>query len=50
MATSTSLSDKLAFAALGEGGWKPEEGAEFVKLHFYPDEGFQLKRMEVDSC
>ncbi|WP_078127241.1 discoidin domain-containing protein [Leptospira alexanderi] len=50
MATSTSLSDKLAFAALGDGGWKPEEGAEFVKLHFYPDEGFQLKKMEVDSC
>ncbi|EMJ60827.1 putative lipoprotein [Leptospira sp. P2653] len=50
MATSTSLSDKLAFAALGEGGWKPEVGAEFVKLHFYPDEGFQLKKMEVDSC
>lgn len=50
MATSTSLSDKLAFAALGGGDWKPEEGAEFVKLHFYPDEGFQLKKVEVDSC
>ncbi|WP_061248788.1 NADase-type glycan-binding domain-containing protein [Leptospira alstonii] len=50
MATSTSLSDKLAFAALGGGSWKPEEGAEFVKLHFYPDEGFQLKKVEVDSC
>ncbi|MDV6234847.1 hypothetical protein CH379_004285 [Leptospira ellisii] len=50
MATSTSLSDKLAFAALGGGNWKPEEGAEFVKMHFYPDEGFQLKRVEVDSC
>ncbi|AYV57317.1 NADase-type glycan-binding domain-containing protein [Leptospira kmetyi] len=50
MATSTSLSDKLAFAALGGGSWKPEDGAEFVKLHFYPDEGFQLKKVEVDSC
>ncbi|MBM9579771.1 hypothetical protein JWG45_21720 [Leptospira sp. 201903070] len=50
MATSTSLSDKLAFAALGGGSWKPEEGAEFVKMHFYPDEGFQLKKVEVDSC
>ncbi|EMO44560.1 NADase-type glycan-binding domain-containing protein [Leptospira santarosai] len=50
MATSTSLSDKLAFAALNGENWKPEEGAEFVKLHFYPDEGFQLKKVEVDSC
>ncbi|MBM9502105.1 hypothetical protein JWG44_17750 [Leptospira sp. 201903071] len=50
MATSTSLSDKLAFAALGGGSWKPEAGAEFVKMHFYPDEGFQLKKVEVDSC
>ncbi|AXR68735.1 discoidin domain-containing protein [Leptospira mayottensis] len=50
MATSTSLSDKLVFEALGGSNWKPEEGAEFVKLHFYPDEGFQLKKMEVDSC
>ncbi|XDD51956.1 hypothetical protein AB3N59_07990 [Leptospira sp. WS92.C1] len=50
MATSTSLSDQLAFAALGGGSWKPESGAEFVKMHFYPDEGFQLKRVEVDSC
>ncbi|TGK14427.1 NADase-type glycan-binding domain-containing protein [Leptospira stimsonii] len=50
MATSTSLSDKLAFAALGGSSWKPEDGAEFVKMHFYPDEGFQLKKVEVDSC
>ncbi|UOG33139.1 hypothetical protein MAL01_10805 [Leptospira noguchii] len=50
MATSTSLSDKLVFAALDGENWKPEDGAEFVKLHFYPDEGFQLKKVEIDSC
>ncbi len=50
MATSTSLSDKLVFAALNGENWKPEDGAEFVKLHFYPDEGFQLKKVEIDSC
>ncbi|WP_061246795.1 NADase-type glycan-binding domain-containing protein [Leptospira noguchii] len=50
MATSTSLSDKLVFAALNGENWKPEDGAEFVKLHFYPDEGFHLKKVEIDSC
>lgn len=50
MATSTSLSDKLAFVALNGENWKPEDGAEFVKIHIYPDEGFQLKKVEIDSC
>ncbi|MBE8398137.1 hypothetical protein IQB76_18700, partial [Leptospira borgpetersenii serovar Hardjo-bovis] len=50
MATSTSLSDKLAFVVLNGENWKPEDGAEFVKIHIYPDEGFQLKKVEIDSC
>lgn len=50
MITATSMESGLPFDILDGKKWKPESGANFVKLHFYPDEAFQLSKIEVESC
>ncbi|TGJ98488.1 hypothetical protein EHQ53_01840 [Leptospira langatensis] len=50
MITATSMESGLPFDILDGKSWRPEKGAKFVKLHFYPDETFQLSKIEVESC
>ncbi|TGK38783.1 discoidin domain-containing protein [Leptospira andrefontaineae] len=50
MITATSMDSGLPFEILDGKKWRPEEGAKFVKLHFYPDETFLLSKIEVESC
>ncbi|MFB5650524.1 discoidin domain-containing protein [Leptospira wolffii] len=50
MITATSMDSGLPFDILEGKKWRPEPGANFVKLHFYPDEAFSLSQIEVESC
>lgn len=50
MVTSTSMESGLPFEILKGKEWKAEKGAEFVKVHFYADEAFPLKKVKIQSC
>ncbi len=50
MITATSMDTGLPFDILDGKKWRPEPGANFVKLHFYPDESFLLSQIEIESC
>ncbi|PNV71645.1 discoidin domain-containing protein [Leptospira inadai] len=50
MITATSMESGLPFDILEGKKWRPEKGANFVKLHVYPDESFLLSKIEIESC
>lgn len=50
MATASSIQDKLPVKLLEGEEWKPEKGAEYVKVHFYADQSFSLKKVQVEPC
>jgi hypothetical protein len=50
MVAATSLGDRLPFGVLDEKPWRAEPGAEFVKVHIYPDAPIRLSKVEVESC
>ncbi|TGK19278.1 discoidin domain-containing protein [Leptospira fluminis] len=50
MITATSMESGLPFDILDGKKWRPEKGANFVKLHVYPDEAFLLSKIEIESC
>ncbi|MDF3818355.1 hypothetical protein P3G55_00500 [Leptospira sp. 96542] len=50
MVTSTSMDSSLPFSILEGKEWNAEEGAKFVKIHFYADEAFSLSKVEIQSC
>ena len=50
MVAATSLGDRLPFGVLGDKPWRAEPGAEFVKVHIYPDAPVRLSKVEVESC
>lgn len=50
MVNSTSSESNLAFSVLNGDTWEAEKNAEYVKFHIYPDEVFELSKVELESC
>ncbi|MCX8000136.1 MAG: hypothetical protein N3A69_14480, partial [Leptospiraceae bacterium] len=50
MVNATSSKKNLAFSALNGDIWETEKNSEYVKFHIYPDEVFQLSKIELESC
>lgn len=49
MITATSMKNNLPFNIFNEKSWKPEIGAQFVKIHIYPDQPVTVSRIEIES-
>src|SRR2546425_1522671 len=50
MVSANSIDKDLPFKVLMGGKWRPEPGAEYVKIHIFPDKETVLSGFEVESC
>ena len=50
MVSANSIDKELPFVVLTGGAWRPEPGAEYVKIHVFPDGEPVLSGIEVESC
>lgn len=50
MATATSMQSGLVFDLFAGEKWSPDENAQFVKMHIYPDEPIQVSKIELVTC
>src|SRR5437016_246571 len=50
MVSANSIDKELPFLVLNGGAWRPELGAEYVKIHIFPDNETVLSGFEVESC
>ncbi|MDH4128891.1 MAG: hypothetical protein OEV44_09075 [Spirochaetota bacterium] len=50
MVASTSLNNELPFEIYTGGSWKPENGAQFIKIHMYTDQPVSVSKIEIESC
>lgn len=51
MVSANSIGQELPFRIFENGGgWRPEAGAEYVKVHIFPDKEAALGSLEVEFC
>src|SRR5437667_3548096 len=50
MVSANSIDKELPFVVLTGGVWQPEDRAEYVKIHIFPDSETVLSGFEVVSC